>query len=70
MKLLTVPQAAERLGISERRVRKLLSEGRIRALYIGRRWLIDTVDCHFIRKPQGNFRAKGKGKKSNQVYRV
>ncbi len=64
MKLLTAPQAAERLGISERRVRKLLSEGRIKALYIGRRWLIDEADCHFVRKPQGNFEAKGREKKS------
>jgi len=64
MKLLTVPQAAEKLGISGRRVRKLLSEGRIKALYLGRRWLINEADCHFVRKPQGNFRAKRREKKS------
>jgi len=55
MMLLTVPQAAQRLGISERRVRKLLSEHRMEAIYVGRRWLIWEDDCHYERYPQGNF---------------
>ena len=39
----TVKQAAARLGISDRRVRKLASDGRVRgAVKIGQEWLIPT----------------------------
>lgn len=40
---LTVKQAAARLGISDRRVRKLARDGRVRgAVKVGQEWLIPT----------------------------
>jgi len=39
---LTTKQVAERLGISPRRVRALITTGRLKAKKIGRDYLIDT----------------------------
>jgi excisionase family DNA binding protein len=41
MKLLTVKQAAERLGISDRRVRILIRDGKIQAHKLGREHAIE-----------------------------
>ena len=40
---LTVPQAAEILGLSPQRVRALCAQGRIPARKIGRDWMIDEA---------------------------
>jgi excisionase family DNA binding protein len=42
--LISVSQAAERLGVSDRRLRVLLAEGRIPAQRVGRQWVVDTID--------------------------
>ncbi len=39
--MLTTTQAAARLGISERRVRQLIREGKLTAQRHGRDWVID-----------------------------
>lgn len=41
MKLLTTKQAAERLGVSERRVRALIAEGKLKAHQLGREYAIE-----------------------------
>ena len=41
MKLLTTAQAAERLGVSVRRVRAMISEGKIRAHQLGKEYAIE-----------------------------
>ena len=50
MNLLTTKEAAGRLGISERRVRVLLEQGRIRGQKIGVQWLIEEKDLHYERR--------------------
>jgi excisionase family DNA binding protein len=41
MKLLSTDQAAERLGISGRRVRVLIAEGKLQATYVGGGYVIE-----------------------------
>lgn len=41
MKLLSTDQAAERLGISGRRVRALIAEGKLQATYVGGGYIIE-----------------------------
>jgi excisionase family DNA binding protein len=40
MNLMTVKQVAEELGVTEGRVRQLLSAGRLKGTKLGRDWLI------------------------------
>jgi excisionase family DNA binding protein len=40
MKMVSVPEAAERLGLSVQRVRALIAEGRLKAQKIARDWAI------------------------------
>lgn len=49
MKLLTVAQAAKRLGISRQRVLVLIRDRRITATRVGRAWLVDAKDCRYSR---------------------
>jgi excisionase family DNA binding protein len=44
----SVKETADVLGISERRVRKLLEEGRLEAKKIGRDWVV--LDLNYSRK--------------------
>ncbi|MBT9140278.1 MAG: hypothetical protein DDT30_00854 [Dehalococcoidia bacterium] len=48
--LLTTREVAKRLGVSGGRVRRLIYEGRVRAIKIGGRNLIREEDAHFERK--------------------
>lgn len=48
--LLTTREVAKRLGISDIRVRKLIYEGRIKAIKIGGRHLVEEADAHYERK--------------------
>lgn len=41
MKLLTTQEAAERLGVSVRRVRALIAEGKLKAHQLGREYAIE-----------------------------
>jgi excisionase family DNA binding protein len=42
-KYYTTKQAAEKLGISPRRVRKLLEEGRIEGVKLGNTWVVSKL---------------------------
>ncbi len=42
-KLYSVAEASEAMGISEQRVRKLLSEGRIKSIKVGKTWAITEL---------------------------
>jgi excisionase family DNA binding protein len=46
----SVKEAAIELGISVRRVRKLLEEGRLKAKKLGRDWVV--LDLNYTRKRQ------------------
>lgn len=41
--MLSVPQAAERLGVSEQRVRQLLTSGKLGGEKMGRDWLVSAA---------------------------
>lgn len=42
--LLTTKQAAERLGVTTRRVRQLIEEKRLKAVKVGRDWAIPAAE--------------------------
>lgn len=50
---LTTGEAATRLGVSERRIRSMIKDGRIRARKAGRDWRIDEPELEKVqdRKP-------------------
>jgi excisionase family DNA binding protein len=60
MVLITTREAAKRLGISDRRIRQLIAEGRIKAIKVGRYNLIEESDCHYERKPRGGHKPRKK----------
>ncbi|MFC1914255.1 helix-turn-helix domain-containing protein [Chloroflexota bacterium] len=45
-------EIANKLGLSERRVRKLLEEGRLEARKLGRDWVVLSLDYQRKRKPK------------------
>jgi excisionase family DNA binding protein len=49
MKLLSTDQAAERLGISGRRVRALIAEGKLKATYVGGGYVIEENDLDAVK---------------------
>ena len=72
MPVYTVKQAAERIGISERRVRKLLEEDRFRrAVKIGRDWIIPVStkeDLYYHPHTRGKDKKPRRGKQNNGTY--
>lgn len=46
MVLVSVAEAAEELGVSERRVRQMLDDGSLTGRRIGRSWVIDLAEVH------------------------
>ena len=59
---LTVPQAAEILGLSRQRVHALVKSGAIPATKIGRDWLISQAELAAFRAlPRKRGRPKGRG---------
>jgi len=63
MGLLTTVEAGKRLGISARRVRALLREGRMKAIKIGNTWIVEEADLVYERKRRGRW---PKGEKGGQ----
>jgi excisionase family DNA binding protein len=62
MQLLTVPQAAKRLGLSRQRVHALVKSGAIRADMVGRDGLISQAElAAFLALPRKRGRPKGRG---------
>src|SRR3712207_2990243 len=41
--LLTLPEAADRLGVNQRRVRAMIKSGQLEARKVGGRWLLDPA---------------------------
>jgi excisionase family DNA binding protein len=58
--LLTTKQAAEKLGVNDRRVTALIRAGRLPAQKVGRDWLINPKD---LAKVQDRRPGRPKGKK-------
>lgn len=49
MKLISTDEAAERLGVSGRRVRQLIDEGKLPAQYVGGGYVIDEATLEGVR---------------------
>jgi len=49
MKLLSTDEAAERLGVSGRRVRALIAEGKLRATYVGGGYVIEEAALNAVK---------------------
>jgi excisionase family DNA binding protein len=49
----SVKEAAQELGVSERRVRKLLQEGRIQGKKLARDWVVLDLNYKRKRRPKG-----------------
>lgn len=52
---MTIPEMAERIGVSESRARFLVSSGRIRGQQVGARWVIDEANA-------ADYRGAGAGR--------
>jgi excisionase family DNA binding protein len=63
MKLFTTKQAAEKLGVSERRVRALITEGKLKAHQLGREYAIEESAIEDV-KTYGKAGRPPKAKKS------
>ena len=48
----SVKEASAELGISKRRIRQLLAQGRIEGKRLGRDWVVLTLDYQRKRKPK------------------
>jgi excisionase family DNA binding protein len=53
----SVSEAAPKIGISERRLRQLLEEGRIEGKKLGRDWVVLSLDYKRKRKPKVKSRS-------------
>lgn len=49
MKLISTDEAAERLGVSGRRVRQLIDEGKLSAQYVGGGYVIDETTLESVK---------------------
>ena len=65
MKLLSVAEAAEKLGVTRGRVNQFITEGRLPAQRIGRSYAIKEADLDLIEKRQTGRPPKVKGEKAN-----
>ncbi|HZG52451.1 MAG TPA: helix-turn-helix domain-containing protein [Pyrinomonadaceae bacterium] len=74
MKLLSTDQAAERLGVSGRRVRALIAEGKLQATYVGGGYVIEESALDDVKvygragrppKDKGKIASKAGKKKRN-----
>ena len=61
MKLLTTREAAQTLGVSERRVRALIADGKLKAERVGRDYVIVDKDLENVR----TYGKSGRPPKSN-----
>lgn len=75
MKLLSTDEAAERLGVSGRRVRALIAEGKLQATYVGGGYVIEETALEAVKvygkagrpsKAESESGSKSSKKKSGQ----
>jgi excisionase family DNA binding protein len=67
MTLLTTGEAAERLGVTIRRVQAMITAGRLPAQKFGRDYMIDEKDLELVAdrkvgRPRNKKQAQGKGR--------
>lgn len=49
MKIISTTEAGKRLGVTDSRVRKMILAKRLKAIKVGREWLIDPKDLEAVR---------------------
>jgi excisionase family DNA binding protein len=49
MKIISTAEAAKRLNVTSSRVRKMIDAGRLKAIKVGREWLIDPKDLNAVK---------------------
>ena len=49
MKIIGTAEAARRLNVTQSRVRVLIDNGRLKAIKVGREWLIDPKDLDAVK---------------------
>jgi len=49
MKIISTAEAAKRLGVTTNRVRALIEAKRLKAIKVGREWLIDPKDLDAVK---------------------
>ena len=65
MKIIGTAEAAKRLGVTVSRVHKMIAAKRLKAIKIGREWLIDPKDLDAVKERKvGRPRKSRKGTKS------
>jgi excisionase family DNA binding protein len=67
----TTKEAAERLGISDSRIRQLILDGNLAVVKAGRGWLIKATDVRLMEKRKTKPRSSGEsGKQVLRIIRV
>jgi excisionase family DNA binding protein len=63
--LLSVQQAAQKIGVSARMVNKLINSGHLTATKIGRFWVIEetAIDDYLANRPKRGGKRPGSGRK-------
>ena len=65
MKIISTAEAAKRLGVTANRVRAMIEAKRLKAMKVGREWLIDPKDLDAVKERKvGRPRKSRKGTKS------
>ena len=64
VKIISTAEAAKRLGVTDSRVRKMILSKRLKAIKVGREWLIDPKDLDAVKdRKVGRPRKSHKGTK-------
>ena len=64
MKIISTAEAAKRLGVTQSRVQKMIVAKRLKAIKVGREWLIDPKDLDAVKdRKVGRPRKSRKGAK-------
>jgi len=61
MKIISTAEAARRLGVTPDRVRKMIEAKRLKAIKVGREWLIDPKDLEAVK-----YRKVGRPRKARK----
>jgi excisionase family DNA binding protein len=64
MRIISTAEAARRLGVTANRVRALIEAKRLRAIKVGREWLIDPKDLAAVKN-----RKPGRPRKTRKLKR-
>ena len=49
MRIISTAEAAKRLGVTQSRVQKMIAAKRLKAIKVGREWLIDPKDLDAVK---------------------